>query len=194
MFAGIGVIVDRQTGAQRDLLAAPVPRSLMVLGNLSVALFISALQLAALFVAARLRGAHFAVSASGVLWFAAAAVTLAVTMYSMAEILANRVEKQEEYIGAVPAIAIVPWFFAGALFPVRALPTPLATFAKLLPLTHALALMRYGVLDRQGTGLHDIWGLQDVHAMAALSLGVVVLYAATLLTLALRVFHRAAVR
>jgi ABC-2 type transport system permease protein len=194
MFAGIGVIVDRQTGAQRDLLAAPVPRSLMVLGNLAVALFISALQLAALFVAARLRGAHFAVSASGVLWFAAAALALAVTMYAMAEILANRVEKQEEYIGAVPAIAIVPWFFAGALFPVRALPAPLAAFAKLLPLTHALALMRYGVLDRQGSGLHDIWGLQDVHAMAALSLVVVVLYAAIFLTLALRVFQRAAMR
>jgi ABC-2 type transport system permease protein len=194
MFAGIGVIVDRQTGAQRDLLAAPVPRSLMVLGNVAVALFISALQLVALFGAARIRGAHFVVSATGVLWFAAAAVPLAVTMYAMAEILANKVDKQEEYIGAIPAIAIVPWFFAGALFPVAALPGALAAFAKILPLTHALALMRYGVLDRHGAGLHDIWGMHNAHAMAALSLAVVVLYAVVFLALALRTFRRAAVR
>src|SRR5215469_9048479 len=52
MFAGLGVIVDRETGAQRELLAAPVPRPLLVLGNLTVALGVAALQLVALFVAA----------------------------------------------------------------------------------------------------------------------------------------------
>src|SRR2546423_343236 len=48
MFAGIGVIVDRREGAQRELLAAPIPRSLLVLGNLLVALAITALQVAVL--------------------------------------------------------------------------------------------------------------------------------------------------
>ena len=38
MFAGLSVIVDRESGAQRELLAAPVPRALLVLGNLVVAL------------------------------------------------------------------------------------------------------------------------------------------------------------
>ena len=36
MFAGLGVIVDRESGAQRELLAAPVPRALIVLGNMLV--------------------------------------------------------------------------------------------------------------------------------------------------------------
>src|SRR5439155_26217392 len=36
MLGGIGMIVDRESGARRDLLAAPVPRLLLVLGNLSV--------------------------------------------------------------------------------------------------------------------------------------------------------------
>ena len=31
MFAGIGVLVDRESGAQRELLAAPVPRWLLIL-------------------------------------------------------------------------------------------------------------------------------------------------------------------
>src|SRR6266581_968572 len=34
MFAGISVLVDRESGAQRDLLAAPIPRSLLVIANL----------------------------------------------------------------------------------------------------------------------------------------------------------------
>src|SRR5262245_15184710 len=37
MFAGLSVIVDRETGAQRELLAAPIGRALLVLGNLVVA-------------------------------------------------------------------------------------------------------------------------------------------------------------
>src|SRR5258706_4664645 len=38
MFAGLGVIVDRLNGAQRELIAAPVRRSSIVLRNLVVAL------------------------------------------------------------------------------------------------------------------------------------------------------------
>ena len=43
-------------------------------------------------------------------------------MYGVAETLASRMPKAEEYIARVPAIAIVPWFFAGSLFPIGALP------------------------------------------------------------------------
>ena len=50
VLGGIGMIVDRESGAQRDLLAAPVARSMMLLGNMSVAVTISALQVAALLV------------------------------------------------------------------------------------------------------------------------------------------------
>ena len=66
-------------------------------------------------------------------------------MYGMAEILASRVPRQEEYIARVPAIAILPWFLAGALFPITALPGFLTWVAKFLPLTQGLALMRYGL-------------------------------------------------
>src|SRR5437868_6097492 len=194
MFAGIGVIVDRESGARRDLLVAPVPRSLIVFGNLAVALAVSALQVVALVSAALLRGAEFDARPTGIALFAAAAALLAVVMYGAAETLANRIAKQEEYIGAVPAIAIVPWFFAGSLFPISALPAWLAAFAKVLPLTHALAVMRYGLLDGRATGLHDIWGMSNPSAMAALSLAVVAAYAALLLSLSVRVFTRAAVR
>jgi ABC-2 type transport system permease protein len=193
MFAGIGVIVDRDSGVRRELLAAPVPRSLMVGGNFLVALAVSTLQLAALMIAATARGATFHTSATGVIWFIAAAYLFAIASYGIAEVMANRIPKQEEYIGATPAIAILPWFLAGSLFPIHALPGWLAAVAKILPLTHALAIMRYGLLDRHATGLHDIWGMTNATGMAALSLVVVGVWAVALAAASVRVFARSAV-
>src|SRR3954462_7603886 len=69
IFAGLSVIVDRDSGAQPELLAAPVPRPLLVLGNLGVALVLCAAQVVTVIVVALARGADFHVRASGVLWF-----------------------------------------------------------------------------------------------------------------------------
>ena len=64
------------------------------------------------------------------------------------------------------------------------MPGALTAFAKFLPLTHALALMRYGFVDPTGTGLHDIWGMSNATTEAWLSLAVVALFAAALIALA----------
>ena len=193
ILGGIGMIVDRESGAQRDLLAAPVPRALMVLGNMSVAVAVSALQVAALMVAAVLSGATFANSASGIAWTVGATLGLAVAMHSFAEVLAARIPKQEEYVGAAPPVALLPWFFAGSFFPINALPAGLTAFAKVLPLTHALALMRYGLVDPHGQGLHDIWGMSNPTAMAFMSLAVVTAFAVFMSLVSMRVFTRSAV-
>ncbi len=193
ILGGIGMIVDRDSGAQRDLLAAPVRRSFMVLGNMSVAVIVSLFQVAALMIAAILRGATFADSVSGIAWAAAATLALAVAMHSVAEILAARISKQEEYVGVAPPVALLPWFFAGSFFPISALPAGLTVFAKVLPLTHALALMRYGLVDPRGVGLHDIWGMSNTTEMAFMSLAVVVAFAALMLRISIRVFTRSAV-
>src|SRR5436853_3975709 len=59
MFSGLSVIVDRETGAQRELLAAPVPRALLPLGNLAVALLVTAFQVTTLMAVAVARGIAF---------------------------------------------------------------------------------------------------------------------------------------
>jgi ABC-type multidrug transport system permease subunit len=191
--SGLGVVVDRLGGARRDLLAAPIPRPLIVAGNLAVAVALAAVQVVVVIGASALRGAEYEVTATGVGWFAVSTLLFAIAMYGVAEVLANRLPTQEEYIGALPPVAIVPYFFAGGLFPIGALPTALTLLAKMLPLTHVLALMRYGLVDRNGQGLHDIWGMSNTTAMAALSLTVVGVFAAALTVISIRVFQRAAV-
>jgi len=193
MFSGLSVIVDRESGAQRELLAAPIKRSLLVFGNLAIALATTALQVGVLISFAVARRIHFHPTVSGVLWFTAVALLFAVAMYAVAETLAARVPRSEEYIARLPAIAIVPWFLAGSLFPISALPLVMSYVSRVLPLTHALALMRYGLLG-DSSGLHAIWKLSDPTAMAAMSLGVVAIFATVLTTVAVRTFTRAAVR
>lgn len=81
----------------------------------------------------------------------------------------------------------LPFSYEEGLCSVFASATP-----RLLPLTRALALMRYGLLDHNGSGLHDILGYeQNTSLMAALSLAVV---AAALTAVSILVFRRAAVR
>jgi ABC-type polysaccharide/polyol phosphate export permease len=93
----------------------------------------------------------------------------------------------------VPAIAIVPWFLAGSLFPITAMPIGLTWIARFLPITHALALMRYGMLGDQHA-LHEIWGMGNATAMAGLSLAVVGVFAAVMMWVSVRLFARAAMR
>src|SRR5438105_14750880 len=87
LFSGLSVIVDRESGAQRELLAAPIPRPLLVLGNLVVAFAITALQLGVLIGVAVARGIHFHATATGVAWFLGAGGLFTVGMYGVAETL-----------------------------------------------------------------------------------------------------------
>jgi ABC-type multidrug transport system permease subunit len=193
IFAGLSVLVDRHSGAQRELLAAPVPRAYLVLGNLVVAIGLATLQIAVLIGLSAIRGGVFHITGAGVAWFVAAALLFTVFMYGVAETLAAKVTKEEDYVGATPAVAILPFFLAGALFPIGAMPAVLTAIAKAFPLTHALALMRYGLIDPAGKGLHDIWGMHNVTLEAWLSLAVVAAWAIALAVISIRVFSRSAV-
>jgi ABC-2 type transport system permease protein len=191
MFLGIGSIVDRISGARRELLAAPVPRGLLVLGNIPVALATTWLQVIVLIAFARLRGIHFQPAGAGILWFGVAVALLTIAFTGIAETLAARVPHQEEYIARLPAVAIAPWFLAGSLFPISAMPVGLTWIARFLPLTHALALMRYGLLN-DPSGLHAIWRMNSAAGSALLSLAVLAAFALLLVRVAVRVFNRSA--
>jgi ABC-type multidrug transport system permease subunit len=127
-------------------------------------------------------------------WFVAGAALLIVVMYGLAEILATRLTSAEEYTGAVPAIAIVPFFFAGSLYPITSMPTWLADVAKVLPLTYALALFRFGLTANGGQALRNIWGLSNDTQMAALSVAVLALYALVIVVGAVRLFTKASTK
>lgn len=194
LFTGISVFADRDHGGLRELLAAPLPRWLVPLGNVFATLTVTALQVGVLVLAAVVRGATLHTSLSGVVWFCSAALLLAAALAAVAEILVFRVKSQEEYVGIIPAIAIVPWFFAGSLFPIDVLPKGLAGFARALPTTHALALMRHGLVGGSPSGLQAIWGSHSETGLAMASLGVLAGFTALLIVASTQVFRRSALQ
>jgi hypothetical protein len=68
------VIVERDSGVQRELLAAPIRRALLVFGNLAVVMVLAAFQVVTVIAVAALRGGEFNIRLAGVLWFSAATV------------------------------------------------------------------------------------------------------------------------
>lgn len=191
LFSGLGVIVDRQQGAMRELMVAPIRRSSIVFGNLVAAVTLTAFQVVVLVVASALRGANYTIDVR-TLWFVEAGLVFSILMYGLAEILTVRMPSPVEYMGAVPAMAIIPFFLAGSLFPITAMPSWLAAVAKVLPVTQALALFRYGLTGPAGvSALHNIWGLHNATTMAFLSMTVLALYALLFVNGAIRLFTKA---
>src|SRR5207253_530755 len=128
---------DRRTTMSATSVAQPLPvpavrrtrrssalltLARLVLGNMAVALVLAALQAIVVVGLSALRGGKFHVTGAGVAWFLAAAVLFTVFMYALAETVAAKVTKEEDFVGATPVIAILPFFFAGALFPISAMP------------------------------------------------------------------------
>jgi ABC-2 type transport system permease protein len=190
MFNGLNVIVDREYGVLRELLVAPVRRTLIPLANALGVLTIALAQVVVILGLAELRGAQFHTSPVGLLWLFASAALLTLAIYGLAEILALRIGRQEAYGPLIPAIGVTPYMLCGALFPISVLPTGIEWLTLLSPWTHALAVMRHGMMQGTDPGLADIWGLESETAMAALSLGVLALFAVAALALAVRVFRQ----
>jgi len=59
-----------------------------------------------------------------------------------------------------------------------------------LPWTHAVALIRYGLINQSPSGLLDIWGVHSELIAALLSGAVLIAMAAASLAMAARVFIR----
>ena len=190
MFNGLSVITDAKFGITKELLAAPIPRTTIPLANALSILTLALLQAAVLFLAAAARGTEFDTSGTGVLWLLGGVALLSLVTYGLAEMLALAIGKADEYIAMIPAVAIVPWFFAGSLFSIEVLPAPLQQVAMVLPWTHALAVIRYGLVEGSDAGLADIWGLDSEPLMAGLSLLVLAVFAVVTLTGAVKVFGR----
>lgn len=191
MFSGLNVLVDKDRGILRELLVAPIRRSTVPLADALGVATIALSQVGLILGLAVAKGADFSTSPGRCAMFLAATLLLSLTTYGVAETLALSIGRQEAYGPLIPAVGVTPFFLAGTLFPVSALPEGFRQFAPALPWTHAVGVMRYGLMKGTDPRLADVWHLHSQGLMAALSLLVLAAFAAVSLTIALRVFHRA---
>ncbi len=191
MFAGLVVIQDRNFGILRELLVAPIRRSVIPVANIATVLTVAMGQLALIVVLSLIRGVHLHVAAGRLALGLMAAALLSITTYALAELLAYRITQPQIFGTLIPAIGATPYALCGAIYPLATLPTGVKHFAYTLPWTHAVAVLRYGLMGGPASGLHAIWHLRSNAEMALLSTGVLAAFAALTVGFALRAFERA---
>jgi ABC-2 type transport system permease protein len=194
MFAGLVVMQDRDFGILRELLVAPIRRSVIPLASITAILTVAAGQIALIVVLALTRGADFHVSALPLIAALLAAGLLAAGTYGLAEYLAYTITQPQIFGTLIPAIGATPYALCGAIYPLATLPVGIRQLAWALPWTHAVALLRYGLIGSGASGLRAIWHLHSQTAMALLSLAVLAGFAALTIALAVRAFRRSTLR
>ena len=191
MFAGLVVITDRDFGILRELLVAPIRRSTIPLANIAAVLTVALGQLVLIVILAIARGAHFHTSPGRLVLGLLAASLLSIATYGLAELLAYRITQPQIFGTLIPAIGATPYVLSGAIYPLATLPAGVKQFALVLPWTHCVAVLRYGLMNPSASGLHAIWHLHSELEMALLSIAVMLAFATLTVGLALRAFSRA---
>ncbi len=190
MFAGLIVMTDRDFGILRELLVAPIRRTTIPLASIAAVLTVAAGQVALIVALGQLRGAEFNVAIAPLIVGLAAAALLTAGTYGLAEYLAYSITQPQIFGTLIPAIGATPYALCGAIYPISTLPPGVRQLALVLPWTHAVALLRYGFMGGNASGLHQIWHMQSQWLMATLSLLVLAAYAGLTVALALRAFRR----
>ncbi len=193
MFAGLVVITDRDYGVLRELLVAPIRRATIPIANIAAVLTVALGQLGLIVSLSIVRGAHFHPSPIRLVLALLAASLLSVATYALAELLAYRIRQPQIFGTLIPAIGATPYLLCGAIYPLATLSAPVRQFALVLPWTHCVAVLRYGLMGPSASGLHAIWHLHSELEMALLSITVLLAYATLAVSLALRAFNRATV-
>jgi ABC-2 type transport system permease protein len=194
MFAGLIVMQDRDFGILRELLVAPIRRATIPLASIAAILTVAAGQVTLIVVLAIARGAHFHAAIGPLAVGLAAAALLTAGTYGLAEYLAYTITQPQIFGTLIPAIGATPYALCGAIYPIATLPVGVRQFAWALPWTHAVALLRFGLMGQNASGLHQIWHLHSQWLMAVLSLAVLAAYAALTVALAMRAFRRSTLK
>ena len=122
MFAGLVVIQDRNFGILRELLVAPIRRSVIPVANIATVLTVAMGQLALIVVLSLIRGAHLHVAAGRLALGLMAAALLSIATYALAELLAYRITQPQIFGTLIPAIGATPYALCGAIYPLATLP------------------------------------------------------------------------
>jgi ABC-2 type transport system permease protein len=191
MFAGLTVLNDRNFGVLRELLVAPIHRATIPLASIAAVLTVATGQIGLVVALSWARGAHFHLAFAPALAAFAAASLLAAGTYALAEYLAYSLKQPQVFGTLIPAIGATPYLLCGALYPIATLPDGVRQFAWVLPWTHAVALLRYGLIGPDAANLDQIWHLDSAPLMAGLSLAVLAAFAGLMVAIGMRAFRRA---
>jgi ABC-2 type transport system permease protein len=181
IFSTISTVEDRREGFLQGVLAAPVPRWAIVLGQALGGTSLAVVQGMLLLCLAPLIG----IPLSTVAFLCAGGVIIIVSLAltGLGLIIAWRMESTQGFHAIMNLILIPIWLLSGAFFPASGAPAPLAWLMRVDPLTYGMAALRHCIyLDRPAT-------LGPIPALAP-SLGISLAFCLLALAVAARTANR----
>lgn len=140
IFATISIIEDRQKGFWQEILIAPVPRGMVVLGKVLGGTILALIQAWLFLVIAPFAGISLSAAS-----FAAASLILLVLGFALTSLGVSLAWKMDSTQGfhAIMSVFLMPlWLLSGAFFPADGAPPWLAWIIALNPLTYGVAALR----------------------------------------------------
>ncbi|MFH0818287.1 MAG: ABC transporter permease [Candidatus Micrarchaeota archaeon] len=179
LFAGgMGIILDREIGTLKMLMAAPIDKMSIVLGKISAgatqAVFSGAI---ALGIAVAI-GVQIKTGVLGLFLVFVMLTLVAFGFIGMTVALAARIRTLESFMMAVQTIVMPVWFLSGSLYPIETIPDWLRPIALANPLTYATDAVRSLML--RGV----IW------STLAFDFGVMILFSLIMVYIGTRMFKR----
>ncbi|HEY4277698.1 MAG TPA: ABC transporter permease [Conexibacter sp.] len=154
LLGALGSVHDREFGAMRMFLIAPVPRGLIVLGKA---------------ISSTLIGAGFAVILWPLAWafdihvtplrlvaFVGAVLLTGFALSSLGMLVAARLSKLENFAVVMNFVIFPMFFLSDALYPADRLPYVLHLLVRFNPLTYGVDLIRHAMLGSELTGVSHV--------------------------------------
>ncbi len=197
LFGGMSLLFDKNWGLLREVMAAPMSRSNIVLGTGLSGITKSCIQAAIILVFGLLLGVKFfagysvlqtVVAIAGILVFVS---VFALGFVFLSAAIAISMESPEGMQGIMTLLTMPIFFASNALYPVQAFPPALQTLALANPLTHVVIGIRYFAIGPEFSAIGQTFAYTP--AGIATSFGVLVLFAAITFVFALYRVRRARV-
>jgi ABC-2 type transport system permease protein len=176
LFTAVAIVRERERGNLELLIATPLSSVELMAGKIAPCVIIGLVQTALILIVGRV--AFHVPFAGSLLEIYLAAMLLVVANLSLGMMISNFVKSQFQAMQLTMMIFLPSILLSGFMFPFDGMPRLAQWIAEVLPLTHALRLIR-GVMLR-GANLIELW--PDVLALLA--------FTAVMMTLAILKFRK----
>jgi len=184
IFSAISIVWDREFGFLRELLVAPVSRAAVVLGKALGGSTIAMFQGSILLVLAPIIGVSL--DPLLVLELLALMFLMAFAITSLGILVASRLTTMESFQMLINFFVMPMFFLSGAFFPLRGLPGWMSALTRMDPVAYGVDPMRRALL---GSELAPGIRIGSYHLSTAADVGILAVFAALMLALAMRAFE-----
>ena len=153
MFSGISVIWDKQFGFLKEILVAPVPRFVVMLGKTLGGATAAVIQGLLVFMIALIIGVEVQ-GIFGVLVAIFFMALIGMTFTALGICFASRMDDMNAFPLIINFVMMPLFFLSGALFPLDGVPHALKIAALLNPLTYGVDALRFGFI---GISVFPLW-------------------------------------